>query len=357
MEAERPPNGHIVINSPSDPIETHKLTTTSTPTTTPEHKSAIRTNSHQTEGSSKHKKSPEGSKANKAPAKTDSLEVVMNKPRSLSARAESPEKPKSNTGSKQSPEMSKPRSMSTNKSTPKKNEEAKKEDTAIPAPWVLSELTDEQKEQIKQFRNGPAAEFIDPEENDLQIIRWITARKGGISEASKMYIETKKWRKTENIDTITDWIQNIKSFKFLSEYWPISILPGKNSPKLRTHDGYLVIYERLTDVHPDILDIVTLDDMVKFHLYIQELCSKELKRLMVEEKDGSAYAGIVYVYDLSSLTMNHLSRANYHMFQVFNSYDANNYPETLRRVFLINAPPVFTMCWKVAKKIFRSGDY
>jgi len=110
----------------------------------------------------------------------------------------------------------------------------------------------------------------------------------------------------------------------------------------------MVVYENLAEVHPDILDIVSLDDMVKFHLYIQELYTQELKSISEEKNDS--YAGIVFVYDLSSLTMPHLSRGNYNMFQVFNSYSANNYPETLRRVFLINAPPIFTMSWKVAKK-------
>jgi hypothetical protein len=258
---------------------------------------------------------------------TETLEVT-NKPRSLSAKLESPE------------HTQKPR-LSANKS--------KKDEITLAQPWVLAELTEEKKEKIIQFRNGPAAEFITAKDTDLEIIRWLTARKWDITESSKMFIASKKWRQSENIDNISEWIQNIKPYKFLLDYWPNSILPGKNTPKLRTHDGYLVIFEILADVHPDILDIVSLNDMVKFHLYIQELYTKELKRIS-EEKNDDSYAGIVFVYDLSSLTMNHLSRGNYNMFQEFNSYSANNYPETLRRVFLINAPPIFTMSWKVAKK-------
>jgi len=106
--------------------------------------------------------------------------------------------------------------------------------------------------------------------------------------------------------------------------------------------------KKVVDMHPDILDIVDLDDMVKFHLYIQELVSKTLRKIHEEEKNNT-YAGVVYVQDLASLTMSHLSRANYHMFQVFSTFDAANYPETLRRVFMINAPSIFTMAWKVAK--------
>jgi len=122
----------------------------------------------------------------------------------------------------------------------------------------------------------------------------------------------------------------------------------KKSPILRTKDGYLVIIERLTEIHHDILDIVSVDDMIKFHLYMQELGAKELKKILDDKKE--TYAGIVYIYDLSSLTLSHLSPSNYNLFQEFNTIDANNYPEVVRRVFLINAPAVFTMGWKVAKK-------
>jgi len=218
----------------------------------------------------------------------------------------------------------------------------------VPKPWLMEDYNEEQLEKIKQFRTATGDE-LSPEENDLQLVRWLVARKWDVSDASKMYIESKKWRKTKKIDTITEWIQDLKSFKFLTDYWPISIIPEKKSPPLRTIDGYLVIYERLTEMHPDILDIVSLEDMIHFHIYIQELCAMQQRRIMAEEKNGT-YAGIIYVYDLCSLTISHLSRSNYNMFQEFNTFDSNNYPETLRRVFLINAPSVFTMGWKVAKK-------
>jgi len=170
-----------------------------------------------------------------------------------------------------------------------------------------------------------------------------------VSEASKMFIESKKRRKEEKVDTIFEWVTSIKPFKFLSTYWPISILPEQKAPRLRTYDGYLVVYERLTEMHPDILDVVSVDDMIKFHLYIQELVAKETRRICAEEKPGT-YGAVVYVYDLVSLTLSHLTRANHNMFEKFNVCDANNYPENVRRVYLINSPAVFTVGWKVAKK-------
>jgi len=315
-----------------------------TPTT---YKSRSSTNSPQNQShKTSNTLSPEGStnKPRSASVKNESSPTQKSSPINTTPNTQTPEaptnKPRSLSAKLGSPEIHKPR-ISANKSK-------KTDEVLLAEPWVLSEFTEEEREKIIQFRIGPAAAFITPEDTDLQIVRWLIARKWDINESSKMFIESKKWRQNENIDLISEWIQNIKPFKFLSNYWPNSILPGKNSPKLRTHDGYMVVYENLAEVHPDILDIVSLDDMVKFHLYIQELYTQELKSISEEKNDS--YAGIVFVYDLSSLTMPHLSRGNYNMFQVFNSYSANNYPETLRRVFLINAPPIFTLSWKVAKK-------
>jgi len=315
-----------------------------TPTT---YKSRSSTNSPQNQShKTSNTLSPEGStnKPRSASVKNESSPTQKSSPINTTPNTQTPEaptnKPRSLSAKLGSPEILKPR-ISANKSK-------KTDEVLLAEPWVLSEFTEEEREKIIQFRIGPAAAFITPEDTDLQIVRWLIARKWDINESSKMFIESKKWRQNENIDLISEWIQNIKPFKFLSNYWPNSILPGKNSPKLRTHDGYMVVYENLAEVHPDILDIVSLDDMVKFHLYIQELYTQELKSISEEKNDS--YAGIVFVYDLSSLTMPHLSRGNYNMFQVFNSYSANNYPETLRSVFLIHAPPIVTMSWKVAKK-------
>jgi len=97
----------------------------------------------------------------------------------------------------------------------------------VPKPWLMEDYNEEQLEKIKQFRTATGDE-LSPEENDLQLVRWLVARKWDVNDASKMYIESKKWRKTKKIDTITEWIQDLKSFKFLTDYWPISIIPEKN---------------------------------------------------------------------------------------------------------------------------------
>jgi len=144
-------------------------------------------------------------------------------------------------------------------------------------------------------------------------------------------------------------IKKYNSFKFLYEYWPISILPQKNLYKFRTRDGYQVIYEKLCDMSPHLLQKVPLEEMRLFHIYLQELINDEHKKILYEEKDGGSYAGLVYVQDLCGLSMSHITQTNLTMLNQFEVVD-RNYPETLRRVYFINAPSFFTAVWKLIKK-------
>jgi len=165
-----------------------------------------------------------------------------------------------------------------------------------------------------------------------------------------MNVNAMKWREKENIDTITEWITKTRHFKFLSEYWPISILPEKQTPRLRTYDGYPIVYEHLSLMSPHILNVVSKEEMMNFHFYLQELTSIERHKIL-KEKGGDTYAATVFIQDLSGLAMSHLTGPTYNMVHVFTTCDSNYYPETVRRVYLINAPSVFTVGWKIAKKL------
>jgi len=58
---------------------------------------------------------------------------------------------------------------------------------------------------------------------------------------------------------------------------------------------------------------------------------------------------MVYIQDLCGLSMSHITHANLNMLTDFEIID-RNYPETLRRVYFINAPTFFTTVWKLIKK-------
>lgn len=52
--------------------------------------------------------------------------------------------------------------------------------------------------------------------------------------------------------------------------------------------------------------------------------------------------------------MGHLSMM--YVIQQFSAIDGPNYPELLRKVFVLNVPPVFGMVWNGVKYIWSSGQ-
>lgn len=58
--------------------------------------------------------------------------------------------------------------------------------------------------------------------------------------------------------------------------------------------------------------------------------------------------------DLHGLGMGHLSMM--YVIQQFGVIDGPNYPELLRKVFVLNVPPVFGMVWNGVKYIWSSGQ-
>jgi len=67
------------------------------------------------------------------------------------------------------------------------------------------------------------------------------------------------------------------------------------------------------------------------------------------EKNLNEYAPTVYIQDLSDLTVSHLSRHNFHMMNLFTDCDSLTYPETVRKVYIINAPSAWALGWKMSK--------
>eukprot|EP01125_Pyxidicula_operculata_P004900 TRINITY_DN1813_c0_g1_i1.p1 TRINITY_DN1813_c0_g1~~TRINITY_DN1813_c0_g1_i1.p1 ORF type:complete len:215 (+),score=50.31 TRINITY_DN1813_c0_g1_i1:729-1373(+) len=53
------------------------------------------------------------------------------------------------------------------------------------------------------------------------------------------------------------------------------------------------------------------------------------------------------ITDLRGLGWSHMSKAALEVFKSITQVNKNNYPETLRRQYIINAPSIFTMMWKL----------
>jgi hypothetical protein len=121
-----------------------------------------------------------------------------------------------------------------------------------------------------------------------------------------------------------------------------------------------VYYERLGDVDPQsVYKHVTKEEILHFHAYKQEQSLQDITNLAVEQK--RPFKGRVAVMDLSGLGWKHMHKDGMILsypiaFRIFMclffvglsvlklaiKMDESNFPECLKRLFIIKAPAVFT---------------
>ena len=63
--------------------------------------------------------------------------------------------------------------------------------------------------------------------------------------------------------------------------------------------------------------------------------------------------GITILCDLTGLGIHNLTPSVYKIVQMIAKIDQDNYPENLAKMYIINAPVMFNMVWKVVRKFLE----
>jgi len=92
------------------------------------------------------------------------------------------------------------------------------------------------------------------------------------------------------------------------------------------------------------------DDILRYHIYCQEDVCQRIKQSIV--KQNTPLWGNIVVEDLSGLSWKHSYRPAFSLMKRTVEIDEANYPETLKCLYVINAPKIFSVMWKVVKPWF-----
>lgn len=234
--------------------------------------------------------------------------------------------------------------------------------TAIPMPWKkdFSNFADCPQlagttalEKVQQFRaHEKAKPFIQPKHHDLYIMRWIVARNFDIEKAVEMFIESMKWRQRTRVDFILDEFPKDPYFKILRQYWPDSVNnDSPNKPKfLRTVDGCSFYLEGLAYLDPSLLDYFPVDVVYRSHVWVCEMLHAE--REQIYEETG-LYGALTVIEDLEPASLGHLANQKVlNVVDMLAKIDQDNYPECLRKVYLVNSTKIFSMIWNIIQYFF-----
>ena len=92
--------------------------------------------------------------------------------------------------------------------------------------------------------------------------------------------------------------------------------------------------------------LVGEDTLIMAHMYHKDMVRQSCLR--VSERTGQTINTTTGIFDLKAFRMP--GRSVLGMFKITSSIDAEYYPESVHRLYVINAPWVFVGFWKIAQR-------
>ncbi|KAJ8555615.1 hypothetical protein K7X08_013111 [Anisodus acutangulus] len=173
------------------------------------------------------------------------------------------------------------------------------------------------------------------------LLRFLRMRDYDLTIAKNMYLNYLKWREEFHVDEISEEL-NFEEFNEVKRCYPHGFHGVDRY-------GRPVYIERIGRVNQNrLLEVTTSERFVKYHVSEQEktmnwrypACSLAAKKHI---------ASTVSILDVKDVGMSNFSKPARHLFLEILKIDSHYYPETLHRLFIINAGSGFKVLWKAIR--------
>ncbi|GAA5925011.1 phosphatidylinositol/phosphatidylcholine transfer protein SEC14 [Sporobolomyces koalae] len=203
-------------------------------------------------------------------------------------------------------------------------------------------LTPEQVQTLAQFKEELKVEgFYDPaKHDDAMLLRFLRARKFDLAAAKKMWIDTQKWKQSFHVDELYE------TFEY--------------SEKPQVDKLYPRFYHK-TDIDGRPIYIEQLGKLDLTELYKVTTPERQIQSLVVEyekfqrdrlpicsELSGHLIETSCTIMDLKGVGLRSFYQVKNYV-QEASAISQNNYPESMGKFYVINAPFGFSTVWSLVK--------
>jgi len=183
---------------------------------------------------------------------------------------------------------------------------------------------------------------ISPDKSDVYLLRWLIAREFDLVKSEKMLRASLAWRKLYKVD---DLLKDFKPPQVFNEYFSTSFF-GYD----KFHHPLWVVRFGSIDVKGLLLSAKKKDFLNYIFCFVESSVRYSREYQEKHNLPASFMSQSTLIFDLEGLSMRTLTYrpAVDACLQAIQFYEGN-YPEQLRRVFVVNAPKIFNIAIALIK--------